>query len=174
MWRFNIMQSFERGLTSGPRGPGGPGGPGKHPGVTGFCFPCSSPPKTLGSKMLIPSFHQTYRKSVSIHLFRNKMYSCRQVCADVSVFGYTYGAAPLPQLRGWREQGRWRWGHEATGIKPQWLVQHLESWETDSMKHQQSAMMWCIIIMQHMFLCYVTVCLKMWWPEYWKSKLKKK
>lgn len=50
------FSSLKLCFTSGPWGPGGPGGPGEHPGITGFGFSGSSPPKMLGSNKLRPSF----------------------------------------------------------------------------------------------------------------------
>ncbi len=49
------------------------------------------------------------------------------VCVHMRAFDNTYRDAPLPQLRWWREERRWRRGHEATGFKPQRLVVHPES-----------------------------------------------
>lgn len=49
---------LKHGFTSGPRGPGGPGGPGEQPGVAGFSLGCGSPPVTLVSNTLMPSFKE--------------------------------------------------------------------------------------------------------------------
>lgn len=123
--RFQTLWYLKKGFTSGPWGPGGPGGPDEHPGITGFCFSCTSPPKTLGSNTPIPSFNQTRKRigfQISGKCVVNEVHLCKHIVN-------TYWAAPLPQLR-WRrvERRRWRW-HETTGVKCQRLIQKPENWE---------------------------------------------